>query len=109
MLIRAVVIQSIAVYVGVYFFVCCCQSIQAHMGEELLQEFINFCLSYLAKIKLPKKRYGQTPVIMTSLMFTSCLGLKFFISVSIKVMYIYQKPNKQHSIGKLRIITFSIE
>jgi len=34
----------------------CCQSIQAHMGEELLQDFINFCLNYMAKIKLPKKR-----------------------------------------------------
>ncbi|XP_028292093.1 phosphomannomutase 2 isoform X1 [Gouania willdenowi] len=32
------------------------QSIQAHMGEELLQDFINFCLNYLSKIKLPKKR-----------------------------------------------------
>uniref|UniRef100_A0A3Q3X862 Phosphomannomutase n=1 Tax=Mola mola TaxID=94237 RepID=A0A3Q3X862_MOLML len=32
------------------------QSIQAHMGEELLQDFINFCLSYMAKIKLPRKR-----------------------------------------------------
>lgn len=32
------------------------QSIQAHMGEDLLQEFINFCLNYMAKIKLPKKR-----------------------------------------------------
>ncbi|XP_034043501.1 phosphomannomutase 2 [Thalassophryne amazonica] len=32
------------------------QSIQAHMGEEVLQELINFCLSYMAKIKLPKKR-----------------------------------------------------
>ncbi|XP_061685732.1 phosphomannomutase 2 isoform X2 [Syngnathoides biaculeatus] len=32
------------------------QSIQAHMGEELLQEFINFCLNYMSKIKLPKKR-----------------------------------------------------
>lgn len=32
------------------------QSIQAHMGEELLQDFINFCLNYMAKIKLPKKR-----------------------------------------------------
>ncbi|XP_029307414.1 phosphomannomutase 2 isoform X2 [Cottoperca gobio] len=34
----------------------CVQSIQAHMGEELLQDFINFCLNYMAKIKLPKKR-----------------------------------------------------
>uniref|UniRef100_A0A3P9MPS4 Phosphomannomutase n=1 Tax=Oryzias latipes TaxID=8090 RepID=A0A3P9MPS4_ORYLA len=32
------------------------QSIQAHMGEELLQDFINFCLNYMASIKLPKKR-----------------------------------------------------
>ena len=32
------------------------QSIQVHMGEELLQDFINFCLNYMAKIKLPKKR-----------------------------------------------------
>uniref|UniRef100_A0A3Q3L821 Phosphomannomutase n=2 Tax=Mastacembelus armatus TaxID=205130 RepID=A0A3Q3L821_9TELE len=32
------------------------KSIQAHMGEELLQDFINFCLNYMAKIKLPKKR-----------------------------------------------------
>ncbi|XP_077461360.1 phosphomannomutase 2 [Stigmatopora argus] len=32
------------------------QSIQAHMGEELLHQFIDFCLNYLSKIKLPKKR-----------------------------------------------------
>ncbi|KAM8842748.1 phosphomannomutase 2 [Synchiropus picturatus] len=32
------------------------QSIQAHMGEELLQDFINFCLNYMATIKLPRKR-----------------------------------------------------
>ncbi|XP_031419610.1 phosphomannomutase 2 isoform X2 [Clupea harengus] len=32
------------------------QSIQAYLGEELLQDFINFSLNYLAKIKLPKKR-----------------------------------------------------
>ncbi|XP_070835409.1 phosphomannomutase 2 isoform X2 [Chaetodon trifascialis] len=32
------------------------ESIQAHMGEELLQDFINFCLNYMAKIKLPRKR-----------------------------------------------------
>ncbi|XP_013855515.1 phosphomannomutase 2 [Austrofundulus limnaeus] len=32
------------------------QSIQAHLGEELLQDFINFCLNYMAKIKLPRKR-----------------------------------------------------
>ncbi|KAG9262132.1 phosphomannomutase 2 [Astyanax mexicanus] len=32
------------------------QSIQAYLGEEILQDFINFCLNYMAKIKLPKKR-----------------------------------------------------
>ncbi|KAI5090291.1 phosphomannomutase 2 [Silurus meridionalis] len=32
------------------------QSIQAYLGEEVLQDFINFCLDYMAKIKLPKKR-----------------------------------------------------
>ncbi|XP_042294235.1 phosphomannomutase 2 isoform X2 [Sceloporus undulatus] len=34
------------------------QSIQGHLGEELLQDLINYCLSYIAKIKLPRKRYG---------------------------------------------------
>ncbi|XP_042172926.1 phosphomannomutase 2 isoform X1 [Oncorhynchus tshawytscha] len=34
------------------------QSIQAYMGEDLLQDFINFCLNYLAKITLPRKRYA---------------------------------------------------
>ncbi|NP_001135150.1 phosphomannomutase 2 [Salmo salar] len=32
------------------------QSIQAYMGEDLLQDFINFCLNYLSKITLPRKR-----------------------------------------------------
>lgn len=32
------------------------QSIQAYMGEDILQDFINFCLNYLSKLKLPKKR-----------------------------------------------------
>lgn len=32
------------------------QSIQCHLGESLIQDLINFCLSYIAKIKLPKKR-----------------------------------------------------
>lgn len=44
---------------------CCCQSIQAHMGEELLQDFINFCLNYMAKIKLPKKRYRHVRVLIS--------------------------------------------
>ncbi|KGL76310.1 Phosphomannomutase 2, partial [Tinamus guttatus] len=32
------------------------QSIQGHLGEDVLQDVINYCLSYIAKIKLPKKR-----------------------------------------------------
>ncbi|XP_067162368.1 phosphomannomutase 2 isoform X2 [Apteryx mantelli] len=32
------------------------QNIQGHLGEDILQDVINYCLSYIAKIKLPKKR-----------------------------------------------------
>ncbi|XP_051905933.1 phosphomannomutase 1 [Hippocampus zosterae] len=32
------------------------QAIQNHIGEELLQDLINFCLNYMGLIKLPKKR-----------------------------------------------------
>ncbi|KAK1155345.1 phosphomannomutase 1 [Acipenser oxyrinchus oxyrinchus] len=32
------------------------QAIQNQLGEELLQDLINFCLSYMAVLKLPKKR-----------------------------------------------------
>ena len=35
------------------------QSIQSHLGDELLQELINFCLSYMSKLKIPRKR-GKT-------------------------------------------------
>ncbi|XP_044603605.1 phosphomannomutase 2 isoform X1 [Equus asinus] len=34
----------------------CKQSIQGHLGEALIQDLINYCLSYISKIKLPKKR-----------------------------------------------------
>ncbi|XP_056389699.1 phosphomannomutase 2 [Hyla sarda] len=34
----------------------CKESIHAHLGEDLLQEIINYCLAYIAKLKLPKKR-----------------------------------------------------
>ncbi|XP_059010925.1 phosphomannomutase 2 isoform X1 [Mustela lutreola] len=34
----------------------CKQSIQGHLGEALIQDLINYCLSYIARIKLPKKR-----------------------------------------------------
>ncbi|XP_067875555.1 phosphomannomutase 1-like isoform X1 [Heterodontus francisci] len=32
------------------------EAIQNYLGEELLQELINFCLSYMAVIRLPRKR-----------------------------------------------------
>ncbi|XP_043535251.1 phosphomannomutase 1-like [Chiloscyllium plagiosum] len=32
------------------------EAIQNQLGEELLQELINFCLGYMALIKLPRKR-----------------------------------------------------
>lgn len=32
------------------------QTIQSHLGEELLQDLINFCLRYMALLRLPKKR-----------------------------------------------------
>ena len=33
------------------------KAIQNQIGEELLQDLINFCLSYMGLIKLPKKRW----------------------------------------------------
>nr|XP_046163482.1 phosphomannomutase 1-like isoform X4 [Oncorhynchus gorbuscha] len=36
------------------------QAIQNQLGEELLQDLINFCLSYMGLIKLPKKRALHT-------------------------------------------------
>lgn len=32
------------------------QSIQNHMGDEVLQELINFSLEYMSKLKIPRKR-----------------------------------------------------
>ncbi|XP_043567524.1 phosphomannomutase 2 isoform X2 [Chiloscyllium plagiosum] len=32
------------------------QTIQSLVGEDILQDLINYCLNYMAKIKLPKKR-----------------------------------------------------
>lgn len=37
-------------------YVCVWQAIQNQLGEELLQDLINFCLRYMGLIKLPKKR-----------------------------------------------------
>uniref|UniRef100_A0A8C4QA74 Phosphomannomutase n=1 Tax=Eptatretus burgeri TaxID=7764 RepID=A0A8C4QA74_EPTBU len=32
------------------------KSIQDHLGEDLLQDFINYCLKYISQIRLPRKR-----------------------------------------------------
>lgn len=61
-------------HVKVTLSACCCQSIQAHMGEELLQDFINFCLNYMAKIKLPKKRYRRIRDMISLSIFICFLG-----------------------------------
>lgn len=52
---------------------CSRQSIQSHMGEDLLQEFINFCLNYMSKIKLPRKRYTHSAELWSY----PCLFFKF--------------------------------
>ncbi|KAM7372329.1 hypothetical protein PAMP_009506 [Pampus punctatissimus] len=39
-------------------------AIQNEIGEELLQDLINFCLSYMGLIKLPKKRNAASPLHM---------------------------------------------
>ncbi|KAK2097507.1 hypothetical protein P7K49_022958 [Saguinus oedipus] len=33
--------------------------VEIHLGEALIQDLINYCLSYIAKIKLPKKRHQR--------------------------------------------------
>jgi len=44
----------------------------------MLQEFINYCLEYMSKIKLPKKRYDNSSCIQ-SIIFYVILFLNFFI------------------------------
>ncbi|KAF6126467.1 phosphomannomutase 2 [Phyllostomus discolor] len=38
------------------------QNTQGHLGEVLLQDLINYCLSYIAKIKLLKKSFQRNEV-----------------------------------------------
>uniref|UniRef100_A0A673HHJ6 Phosphomannomutase n=1 Tax=Sinocyclocheilus rhinocerous TaxID=307959 RepID=A0A673HHJ6_9TELE len=58
------------------------QNIQAYLGEEVLQDFINFCLNYLSKIKLPKKR-GTFIEFRNGMLNVSPIGrsCKKFVSV----------------------------
>uniref|UniRef100_A0A8C5P0W0 Phosphomannomutase n=1 Tax=Jaculus jaculus TaxID=51337 RepID=A0A8C5P0W0_JACJA len=42
----------------------CKQNIQGHLGEALIQDLINYCLSYIAKIKLPRKSMAIFVVVL---------------------------------------------
>lgn len=57
------------------------QSIQNHMGEELLQSFINFCLNYMANIKLPRKRSLRVTIILTCVCFDPVCSLDDFCAL----------------------------
>lgn len=64
-------------------FICLpIQSIQRHMGEELLQDFINFCLNYMSKIKLPKKRSPRVAFSLTCVSWSSSQSWWFFLGSS---------------------------
>lgn len=52
------------------------------MGEELLQSFINFCLKYMANIKLPRKRSLRVTIILTRVCFDPVFGLDDFLRPS---------------------------
>lgn len=54
------------------------QAIQNQIGEELLQDLINFCLSYMGLIKLPKKRWDaprKPPALSSAGQILKCLTL----------------------------------
>lgn len=40
----------------VFFDVISFQNIVEHVGEDILQRFINFCLQYMSNLWLPRKR-----------------------------------------------------
>lgn len=49
------------------------QSLQKAIGEDLLQEFTNYVLGYLSKVKLPKKR-GNFIELRNGMMNISPIG-----------------------------------
>lgn len=51
------------------------------MGEELLQSLINFCLKYMANIKLPRKRSLRVTIILTRVCFDTLCGLDDFCAL----------------------------
>uniref|UniRef100_W5N0Z1 Phosphomannomutase n=1 Tax=Lepisosteus oculatus TaxID=7918 RepID=W5N0Z1_LEPOC len=48
------------------------QAIQNQLGEELLQDLINFCLRYMGLLKLPKKRWQPAVVPVQTACINSC-------------------------------------
>lgn len=68
-------------------------NIQSHMGEEILQEFINYCLSYLSKVMLPLKR-GTFIEFRTGLINVSPIGR----SCSQAERDAFEVYDRQHSI-----------
>ena len=40
----------------IYVHVISFQNLLKHMGEEILQKVINYCLDYMSKLQLPAKR-----------------------------------------------------
>ncbi|XP_022916698.1 uncharacterized protein [Onthophagus taurus] len=74
------------------------KSIQDHIGEEKLQEFINFCLNYLSKINLPVKR-GTFIEFRAGMLNISPIGR----SCSQKERDEFEKYDKIHNIRKTMI------
>jgi len=40
------------------------QTFIGHLGEEKYQELVNFCLHYIADLKIPIKRYSTLPTVL---------------------------------------------
>ena len=70
-----------------------CESILKHLGEEKIQDVINFSLEYLAKLKIPKKR-GTFIEFRTGMINISPIGR----SCSLEERLEFYEFDKQHKI-----------
>ncbi|XP_021100148.1 phosphomannomutase 2 isoform X2 [Heterocephalus glaber] len=93
----------------------CKQNIQGHLGEALIQDLINYCLSYIAKIKLPKKR-GTFIEFRNGMLNVSPIGRSCSQEERIEFYELDKKENiRQKFVADLqkefagRGLTFSIE
>ncbi|XP_053518646.1 phosphomannomutase 2 [Artibeus jamaicensis] len=91
------------------------QNIQGHLGEALIQDLINYCLSYIAKIKLPKKR-GTFIEFRNGMLNVSPIGRSCSQEERIEFYELDKKENiRQKFVADLRKefagkgLTFSIE